>query len=163
MEALALLAYVLSPILGLAFAWFVGSAIERAHLQDIVKREQQTATLPAITLKHLPPEWTVDGASPTPSSLVMGSVVVSIDHFKRFLAGWRMIVGGRVHSIETLMIRGRREALLRLKENASRDGYDALMNVRFETSTVASNLSKRNGVAGVEVFAFGTGLKRSAG
>jgi uncharacterized protein YbjQ (UPF0145 family) len=47
---------------------------------------------------------------------VSGSVVVSVDYFKRFLAGLRTLVGGRVTSYETLLDRARREAILRCKE-----------------------------------------------
>ena len=48
-------------------------------------------------------------------------VVISLDHFKRFLAGLRALVGGRIRSYETLLDRARREALMRMKE-AARDG-----------------------------------------
>ena len=35
--------------------------------------------------------------------LVSGNVVVSVDHFKRFLAGLRNIVGGRLKAYETIL------------------------------------------------------------
>ena len=45
--------------------------------------------------------------------------MVSVDYFKRFLAGLRMIFGGRVSSYESLLDRARREALLRMRLQAA--------------------------------------------
>jgi uncharacterized protein YbjQ (UPF0145 family) len=84
--------------------------------------------------------------------------VVSVDYFKRFLAGLRMFFGGRVKSYESLLDRGRREALLRCKEAARAQGYQAVINVRLETSRLASSNRDGRATAGVEVLAFGTGL-----
>jgi uncharacterized protein YbjQ (UPF0145 family) len=97
------------------------------------------------------------------SGLVTGNVVISVDYFKRFLAGLRGIIGGRVKTYETLLDRSRREAVLRLKESAKRDGYKAVVNVRLETSRLASGGRDGKRTAGVEVLAFGTGLALSQG
>ena len=59
-----------------------------------------------------------------------------------------------------LTSRARREALLRLKQEAMQGGFHAVINVRLETSRLA-NARGGEGVAGVEVLAFGTGLKLS--
>jgi uncharacterized protein YbjQ (UPF0145 family) len=93
--------------------------------------------------------------------LVTGSVVVSVDYFKRFLAGLRGLVGGEVKSYGTLLDRARREAVLRMKEEAIRKGYDAIVNVRLETSRLASGRRDGKGTAGVEMLAFGTAVKRA--
>jgi uncharacterized protein YbjQ (UPF0145 family) len=90
--------------------------------------------------------------------MLTGNVVVSVDYFKRFLSGLRMIFGGRVKAYESLLDRARREALLRLKETTVENGYHALINVRLETSRMA-NARGAEGTAGVEVLAFGTALK----
>ena len=92
------------------------------------------------------------------SDLLLGNTVVSVDYFKRFLAGLRALVGGRIHSYESLLDRARREALLRLKKEAIDRGFHAIVNVRLETSRLASS-TRGEGLAGVEVLAFGTGLK----
>jgi uncharacterized protein YbjQ (UPF0145 family) len=70
-----------------------------------------------------------------------------------------MLVGGRVASYESLLDRGRREAILRMKEEAFERGYNAVINVRIETSRLASSSRNGEGTAGVEVLAFGTALK----
>jgi uncharacterized protein YbjQ (UPF0145 family) len=69
-----------------------------------------------------------------------------------------MIIGGRVKAYETLLDRARREALLRLKEDAVERGYHAVVNVRLETCRIA-NARNSERIAGLEVLAYGTGLK----
>lgn len=149
MDQIAPLALVLAL---LVFAYFVGGAIERRHYRAIRRREELWARLPIVTFERLPAGWEVRGAG-----LVTGSTVVSVDYFKRFLAGLRGLVGGRIQSYEGLLDRARREALLRLKKEAMDAGYHAVLNVRLETSRLA-NARGGQGTAGVEVLAFGTGL-----
>ncbi len=137
----------------LLVAFFVGEWLERRHYKSIRSREGRWQRLPAITFEQTPKSWEVRD-----TGLVMGNTVVSVDYFKRFLAGLRMIFGGRVRSYETLLDRARREALLRLKKDAIDRGFHAVVNVRLETSRMA-NGKKGQGTAGVEILAFGTGLK----
>jgi uncharacterized protein YbjQ (UPF0145 family) len=138
----------------LLVAYFSGSWIERRHYRSIRRREVRWSRLPAITFARIPADWEVlDGG------LVAGNVVVSVDHFKRFLAGLRGLVGGRIKSYESLLDRSRREAILRLKKDAMDRGFHAVVNVRVETSRMANSRRNGEGTAGVEVLAFGTGLK----
>jgi uncharacterized protein YbjQ (UPF0145 family) len=144
---------IVFPLVLLTVAYISGRAFERRHYASIREREVRWRSLPAITFRTVPPDWQVAGCT-----LVTASVVVSVDYFKRFLSGLRMIFGGRVKAYETLLDRARREALLRLKEKAVENGYHALINVRLETSRMA-NARGNQGAAGVEVLAFGTALK----
>lgn len=140
-------------VLVLVVAFVVGRTLERRHYRDIRRREVSLRHLPAVTFRHVPKSWQVGECG-----LVIGSVVISVDHFKRFVAGLRMIFGGRVKTYESLLDRARREALLRLKENAAAHGYTAIMNVRLETTRMASARRQGKATAGVEIMAFGTGL-----
>jgi uncharacterized protein YbjQ (UPF0145 family) len=106
-----------------------------------------------VSFEKLPQDWTVGSAG-----LVTGSVVVSLDYFKRVIAGLRGLIGGRIKTYEPLLDRARREALLRLVESAKRDGFDAVVNVRLETSRLANSRRDGKGTAGVEMLAFGTGI-----
>jgi uncharacterized protein YbjQ (UPF0145 family) len=137
----------------LVVAYFTGTALERRHYASIRERELCLRSLPAVTFRSVPPGWTV-----TECTLITGSVVISVDYFKRFLSGLRMIFGGRVKAYETLLDRARREALLRLKEDVVRRGYHAVVNVRLETCRIA-NARNSERIAGLEVLAFGTGVK----
>ena len=65
---------------------------------------------------------------------------------------------------ETLRLeRARREAVLRMKAEAEARGHDTIINVRIETSPLASGGSGNRGVAGVEILAFGTAVSLTHG
>jgi uncharacterized protein YbjQ (UPF0145 family) len=145
------------PLLLLGVTWAIGSYLEGQHYKSIFAREEATRAMPVATLRRPPADWTIEEAG-----AVAGSVVISLDHFKRFLAMLRAIFGGRIRAYEPLLDRARREALLRMKADAAARGFDAVFNVRLQTSTLASGRGNGKGVAGVEVLAFGTGLRRRA-
>ncbi|MEM9729034.1 MAG: heavy metal-binding domain-containing protein [Myxococcota bacterium] len=139
------------PIVLIVLGRFVGRRIERNHYASIEEREARLASKPALSTRdarNLPPV--------ADATLATGSVVVSVDHFKRFLSGFRMIVGGEVRSYSSLVERARREAVLRMKE--SQPEADAYMNTRLETSTI-SNTSGDEGVGTIEVLAYGTAVR----
>jgi uncharacterized protein YbjQ (UPF0145 family) len=79
---------------------------------------------------------------------------VSSDYFKTFVAGFRTLFGGRFRGYETLLERARREALLRMKLQARRNGSTLVIGVRFHTTQVAGSQTPS-----VEVLAFGTALR----
>ena len=141
------------PLAILIAVYFLGSWIERRHFAQIARREHATAGMPTTNFETAPEAWRV-----CRSELVSGNVVVSLDYFKRVIAGLRAIFGGRVKTYEPLMDRARREAILRMKESARELGLDAVINVRIETSRLANARGNGEGTAGVEVLAFGTGL-----
>ena len=147
---------LLWPLVLLVLAYFTGSYLEKRHFATLRAREARSRRFPAVTFETLPEGWEVSS-----SGLVTGNVVVSVDYFKRFLAGLRALVGGRIKSYEPILDRARREALLRLIEGARQKGYHAVINVRLETSRLASSRGGGKGTAGVEMLAFGTALKLS--
>ncbi len=142
------------PFLVLMGAYFIGSWIERRHFREIEKREKALKGMPVTTFELLPTNWHISRAE-----LVSGSVVVSLDYFKRVIAGLRGIFGGRIKTYEALLERARREALLRMNEAARAKGLNAVINVRLETSRLANARNDGKGTAGVEMLAFGTGLR----
>ncbi|MFA6962949.1 MAG: heavy metal-binding domain-containing protein [Opitutaceae bacterium] len=144
------IAFYLSPFIFMVIMGLIGRSLEKKHFESIRAREAATTNLPVITNKSGDPTLEVVKAE-----MVMGSVVVSLDHFKRFLARLRMIFGGRVASYETLLDRARREATLRLKESCA--GADLVLNFRMTTSTIANTKGKQ-GAGGVEVLAYGTAI-----
>ena len=101
-------------------------------------------------------EFIPEGASTL--GLVCGSVVISSDYFKRILASLRGIVGGRVKSYESLLDRSRREAILRLKEQALQQGANLIVNLRLETSAIGNSANQKGHIGSVETFAYGTAL-----
>jgi uncharacterized protein YbjQ (UPF0145 family) len=142
------------PLIILMLAYFTGSYIERKHFRDIRERETKAHGFPVVSFDTMPDDWNVGS-----SYLVSGSVVISLDYFKRVIAGLRGLIGGRIKTYEPLLDRARREALLRMTEEAQLQGYDAIINVRLETSRLANARGDGKGVAGVEMLAFGTAVK----
>ncbi|MEM7081859.1 MAG: heavy metal-binding domain-containing protein [Pseudomonadota bacterium] len=140
------------PILLLLLGYFIGSLAERNHFRSIVKREKALINRPAVTFDEMDDTQFPPDTSIARAELVSGSVVISVDYFKRFLAGLRAIFGGRVSAYETLVDRARREAVLRMKERAG--DADRIANLRIETSTLSSGA----GIGSVEVHAYGTAL-----
>lgn len=140
------------PLALLLFAYVVGAVLEGRHFRDLRRRESAIDGFPVTTFQALPADWKVSGGQ-----LVEGNVVVSLDYFKRAIAGLRMFVGGRVRTFEPLLDRARREAYLRMVEQARLQGFDAVINVRLVTSRLA-NARNDQSVAGVEILAFGTGI-----
>ena len=138
----------------LVATYVTGSRIESRHVASLAAREQAAREHLAITLPSLPTGREVEAAA-----LVSGSVVVSLDYFKRFVSGIRQLFGGRLRAFEPLLERARREALLRMREDAIGRGFDVVVNVRLETSRIASSNQRGEGTVGVEVFAYGTALK----
>lgn len=142
------------PLLILMIAYFIGSYLEKRHFQSIRAREAEAHGFPVVSFDTMPKDWNVSSAS-----LVSGSIVISLDYFKRIIAGLKAIVGGRIKTYEPLLERARREALLRMTEEARAQGFDAIFNVRLETSRLANARRDGKGVAGVEMLAFGTAVK----
>ena len=145
-----LLISIALPIVLIVVGRFAGSRIERNHYRSIAEREERFATQPALSVKHSDAPHAVRSAN-----LAVGSAVISVDHFKRFLSGFRMIFGGELRSYSSLIDRARREAVLRMKE--SQPDADAYLNTRLETSTI-SNTTANEGMGTIEVLAYGTAV-----
>lgn len=155
MDTIYLLLLYLIPVVLVAIAYFIGSWIEARHYRSIRLRERQWLTLPIVSFDD------ADGQFPTQhgytgARVVQGAVVISVDRFKQMLAGLRNIFGGRVAAYETLLDRGRREALLRMKEAAG--DASIIVNVRVETSTLGGH--SQGSLGTVEVHAYGTALEQ---
>jgi len=140
MIELAIFAVLL--VLGFGF----GQLSEQRHYKSIRLREWHLRKLPAVATR-LPPE-----DERYQQQLVIGSVVVASDYFKSYVASLVNIFGGRVGAFETLLDRGRREALLRLKEQAKRKNASMVFNVKYETSRIGGK------VPTIEVLAYGTAM-----
>ena len=133
----------------LALGYGFGRFAEQRHYRSIRKRENELRNIPAVASRIPPIRNTLSDAT-----LVCGSVVVSVDYFKRFVAGLRNLVGGRVTSYESLVDRARREAILRMKAQAKEVGADMVFNIKLETSSIYQG--RGNNIGSVEVLAYGT-------
>jgi len=133
--------------------YIAGSIAEKKHYASIKKRESEMVEIPVVNFKNPYPDSGVQK-----SILVTGSAVISIDYFKRFLAILRNLFGGRVRSYESLVDRARREAILRMKENALQKNADIVINFRLETSAIGKSANRKGQVGSIEALAYGTAL-----
>jgi len=135
----------------LGLGYFFGRMAESRHYKRIHQREQAYRKLLVMPEKFPPIEYTRHG-----STLVSGNVVISVDYFKTVAAGLRSFFGGRVAAYESLLDRARREAVLRMQEEAKAKGADAIYNLKFETARIGDSAGQ--GLGSVEVLAYGTAL-----
>jgi uncharacterized protein YbjQ (UPF0145 family) len=141
----------------LVIAYAFGVIGEKMHYNSIRAREAELSGILVFNEK-MPPAQYYAGHEFT---LVSGSVVMSSDYFRQTIAALKKFFGGRLTSFESMMDRGRREAILRMKEEAERVGAKVIFNVRLETCMLTKNQGGggRQGLACAELFAYGTALR----
>jgi uncharacterized protein YbjQ (UPF0145 family) len=130
----------------IALGFFVGKARERRHFAELDRREEATADVVVVDVKSVP------GAPANDARLVMGEAVVAADYWKTFAAGIRNLFGGEVRSYNSMLERGRREARLRMVEEAQAMGSSLIVNARYVTSNIGPSLPS------AEVFCYGTAV-----
>lgn len=135
----------------LLVGYVTGSTLERRHYASIEKRERETVGRPSI------PSELVVSEPVELLGMATGSCVISVDYFKRFLAGLRNIFGGNAGAYETLMDRARREAILRMKDDFP--NADMFLNVKLTTARIGGG-ERSGGTVCVEVCAYGTAVRR---
>ena len=82
--------------------------------------------------------------------LVSGSTVRAKHIGRDLMAGLKNIVGGELKGYTELLHEAREEALERMQQQAESLGANAVVNVRFSTSSVAQGAA--------ELFAYGTAV-----
>jgi uncharacterized protein YbjQ (UPF0145 family) len=128
--------------------WVLATWLERRHFNSMRKREIPLQSIQVNTAKSVP------SCEPEGVTMLIGSVVVAHDYFRTLLIFFRKIIGGNIRPYERLVQRGRREALIRLKEEAELRGIDKVVNVRFTTTAVSGRF-----LHAIEMVAYGTGVK----
>ncbi len=82
--------------------------------------------------------------------LVQGNTVRTKNFGRDIAAGLKTLVGGEVRGYTELLIDARREALSRMLDQAEQMGANAVVNVRFTTSSVTPGAA--------ELLAYGTAV-----
>ena len=136
----------------LGIGYFFGTRAEKQHLRLLQHREQ---AITGLVLSTAGAKVRIPQAAQ--AELFVGSVVISSDFFKTFIAGLLNFFGGRITVYESLLERGRREALLRMEESALAWGAERVVNIRIQTAELSGNSG--NGVVALEVIAYGTGVR----
>ena len=84
-------------------------------------------------------------------SLVTGACIMSKHIGKDIGAGLRNLVGGEMKAYVEMLNQAKDEALERLKEAADAIGADAVVGMRFATSSIVQG--------GAEILAYGTAVR----
>lgn len=83
--------------------------------------------------------------------LVQGNTIRAKHVGRDIMASFKNLVGGELRGYTELMTDARREALMRMMDQAHELGADAVVNVRFTTSAVTAGAA--------ELFAYGTAVR----
>lgn len=83
--------------------------------------------------------------------LVKGTTVYCKNFGKDFMAGMKTLVGGEIESYTDMLITARQIATKRMVDEAERLGADAVINVRYGSSSLMQGAA--------EVIVYGTAVK----
>ena len=131
--------------------WTVATWFERRHYKEMEERE---AVLGDITLNT---SKSINADSGDDAMFLMGSVVISHDYFRTLIIFIKKLIGGNIGAYERLVHRARREAIIRLKEEAHMRGLNKIINIRFGSVLVGPKF-----LTAIEMVAYGTGIKTTA-
>ena len=143
------LTFILIP---LAVTYGIGKYMEARQFQSILAREEKYSHIITSNLKTLD----VPGRQ-TDGHLVWGQICVGANYFKSTMTFLKKFVGGRLTFIEVILSHARREALLRLLEQADESGATHILNVRYETSKIG--MGRKNKSFCAEIYAYGTAVR----
>ncbi|MDR2128784.1 MAG: YbjQ family protein [Burkholderiaceae bacterium] len=150
MDLIINLLWNIANFIALLLTFPIGLYLEKRHYRSIREREARLRDI--LIFNERTPPASLAGQD---CALVSGSVVVGADRFRQWLAYLKSIFGGRLGSLESIMDRGRREAILRMKEDAHRKGANAIFNVKIETAML-HQADRWQQFIKVELFAYGT-------
>lgn len=143
---------ILFLILLLGVTFGTGSIIEKNHFKKIREREIALIKKPIVNFGIK--KW--DSSRKVKSTqLVSGEVVISGDYFKNFAAALKNLFGGRLTTFESILDRGRREAILRMRESAK--GANIIVNARIETVMINDTYTGES-VPQCAIIAYGTAI-----
>ncbi len=92
-------------------------------------------------------------------SLVSANVVMSPSWVQMWIGSIITLFGGEINVFTKIVDWARREAKQRLREQVAAAGYDAVINVRFETTVMSRTRGGKDRTSGVEILAYGTAIK----
>lgn len=129
-----------------AIGWLIATYLERRHNAQMSAREELLSDVRVSTTKKA-------GPAASEGTMVIGSVVIAHDFFRTLIIQLRKLIGGNIKPYERLVTRGRREAFIRLREEAAVRGLDQVINVRFDSAHISGRF-----LSAVELVAYGTGI-----
>ncbi len=132
-------------VVALVVTYITGTQIEKKHFRSVLRRERERLAVP-LTSENF---TALDGRKILHVKFVSGSCVVGADFFKVWVSGLKSIFGGKLTAYESLLDRARREAMIRMKDQAG-GSADMIVQMRLETSEIGKGI--------VEIVAYGTAV-----
>ena len=145
------------PILFLWSFFFSDKKLD-AMIIDTAEREAKT-----FAQLRKDPLSNVDGGfkqEVSNAGVVMAGAVYGPSHWHQLIGFINNLFGGSVDIYQKVISAGRAESMQKLREQAIKDGWDEVINVRIDTAALSPGTIKK-GIKAVEVFAYGTGIKYS--
>jgi len=139
-------------ILVLLWMWYgFWTYAEKKHFKRIIQDEKELRSIVVLWKKQASElsKWNID--------LYTWNIVLSSDYFKRFIAWFINFFWGRMKVYESLLDRARRDTIVKVKKQAKAAWYNAIANLRIETSSI-SKWNKWK-IWSIEVLAYATGIK----
>lgn len=125
--------------------WYFGRRAEQKHLAQLARDEARLSHIRVDSRRLVTREQS--------GQLMVANVVISHDYFKMVWANIHAFLGGRLKTYESLLERGRREAIVRLKQQAQQINAHEILAVRLHTT----ELGMQGGM--IEVIAYGTAIQ----
>lgn len=133
-----------------------GRRNERAHLALLAAEEERLLDVLVFSSRY--PDHVTARMDPV---LVSGSAVMGSDFYRMLIGTLRKVVGGNYLSYERLVERGRRQALIVLKQQAHACGARMVFNVMYSSARISD--PRMGQLPQFEVLAYGTALIPSNG
>ena len=92
------------------------------------------------------------------SSMIAVNVTMGTSWAQSFFASIKSLFGMNLQSFSKVLAYGRNEALQRLREQAMKEGWKEVINVRIETAQIMGKADTDSG-GFFEIIAYGTGIK----
>ena len=137
----------------IGIGYFFGKYNESKHYRDILRREKELGYIMLLPVRTIPGHLNCRSAA-----LVTGSVVIAMDFVKKTCASFVKMFGGNIRAYETLLERARREAVLRMKEDAAKMGAKYVINVKLTTVNITSPTASSKSAGDIEAIAYGTAI-----
>lgn len=138
--------------IALLWAWYgFWSYAEKSHFKKIKQKEKELKEIVVLSkhdAKVLNLEW---------AELLTWNIVLSIDYFKKFIAWFINFFGWRMTVYESILDRARRDTIVKIKQKAKDKWFNAIANLRLETSSISKG--RKNQVWSIEVLAYATWVK----
>lgn len=161
-ETLLYVGWIVLPIVAtLLFpltSWALGRWYQGRLMRALEANEKQNGLM-FTNPNHLSTASSMDQMASSSSTLLHVSICVGPSIGQMFFMWFKSLFGGRLHSYDTVLDFGRREVMLRLKQQADQLGCTSMQNIRLETSVISFAQNQDSKRAAVEFLAFATGLR----